>query len=141
MTNRLTGPARLLLAIFCLGCSKTLLVHSEQKNEMQSFEIAVVVTDSGVEMESHKGANWTQLDWRWGSQRDFWFDRDGCGGARDSLHGSGFRIHFEKLDKGSRLTSYLGTNWKTLTYDCGQGAPCRFTLDENGVRGATAERQ
>jgi len=126
-----------LTLAFNAGCEKNNAQKSGQAVPVESFEFLVELSGSSAKLEAHNGTNWKVLTY--GGQDneriEFWLNRQGVSGDESGLVGSGFVIAIQATAYGAVLKSKTGTYWSELAYDCGGKTPCRFIIDQNGVRG------
>lgn len=143
---------RLSCTLFCatmlLGCA---LIPREGEREEEErerereraasavlpFEIVVELTADGASIESRSGTNWQSVAWTCADQAPctFYLGIDGIAGEASNISAQGFCFEVEKSANGVKLERVRRVNWKSLSYDCAGGQPCRFVVTESGVRG------
>ncbi len=111
--------------------------QAEQTIQVSNFEFVVELSPTQATFESRHGTSWTSLSWgnRGAKAMQFWVSDHSISGLNPGLQSGGFDIFVEATADGAILTSNGGTTWSELSFGCGGSTPCKFIVNESGVRG------
>ena len=110
--------------------------QAERSFSVETFEFVVELSASQATFESRHGTSWTNLSWGKPGANTImvWVNGHGVSGLKSSLHDGGFTILVEATADGAVFESSGGTTWSELSFGCSGEAPCKFIVNESGVR-------
>ncbi|NKI25495.1 hypothetical protein HCG49_02840 [Arenibacter sp. 6A1] len=120
----------LLIAVFVLTGSCTLIAQEKKTTEFKDFKIVVEKTEKGIKMASVKGSAWIDLAFNINNNQPQAIDEygmtelDNISSDKDT-NLADFLFTVSKTDDGIALKGIEGTAWKELS----------FSLSENEKQG------
>jgi hypothetical protein len=123
-------------AITLAGAAAIAAAPNSPSAKAGPFKCALEVTAEGVAIKSADDGGWSGT-YRCAAEgaRSFYFGPGRVATKLDGVGAAPYCIRVEFGPDGLQLTSVSGTNWRALSYSCGEAPVCRVVVTEDGIYG------